>query len=83
MESTAKYLMKNTSDIFDIYVYDITQRTHKEDLRSFKSDPGSLTIYGNINCLPGQVPNDELCSKILFYKFYRFYIVKVTSATFC
>jgi hypothetical protein len=66
MESTAKYLMENASDIFDIYVYDITKRAVEENRRLFKADPGSLTINGSVNCLPGQTPNDGVCSKILF-----------------
>jgi hypothetical protein len=67
MESTAKYLMQNASDIFDIYVYDITKRAlEEENRRLFKADPGSLTINGSVNCLPGQAPNDGVCSKILF-----------------
>ncbi|XP_060558238.1 sushi, von Willebrand factor type A, EGF and pentraxin domain-containing protein 1-like [Ruditapes philippinarum] len=61
MESTAKYLMENASDIFDIYVNDITKRALEENRRSFKADPGSLTINGRVNCLPGQAPNDGVC----------------------
>jgi hypothetical protein len=69
MENTALALNENTSAFFDVLMSSAKRRTRK-DIRRYKADILSLEIIGTVSCLPGQVPNGEVCGK---YKLIRVY----------